>query len=892
MHDSIFTGALGIQQRCAPKAQGSCVDAARYKSSAELWDTLGALQAFVQQSRDDSMVHGSSIPSLSGVIVTWRVFVCIPHLQRGPGWTQQALARLLDWLTAPYVTASPNRAAHKPVGPPRDANSHGGLARTALEPGCGLGLAPRALSFPPHLQPQLRQLLAALPRCPKLYDSLDEHSRLLLHDLLSVLPRRCAMGTTTPALHGAGAAAAAAVRQLHGSGGSGSHPRPGAAGAGAEYQRRDSGRRTVYIGPWIRAALEASRLRFQSSVPPPPPPPPPSPSPQVDVAAAPPAQDPSASWPAERRAPLETEFVPQADAPHRVTLPHKRKPTAGGDGARDLRGVPWRPSNAGGVDAAAAAAHGDMGFPKKDAGWWWIPDLDLDPNLDLDRTSRGNPQDRYESGYALNPDLVTAPGLPGTGSASQTVPPAPSTPGARVDDDVCARRWGWRQDRSDGGLPYGQRPARPSEASVSELRRAREERQEALCTSSTVTEDDGADVAGEKNTEEEDQRQHQRVAVQKRTEEEEEEELGVDGPRAKRPRTGITAAVAVAAAAEPATLPLGTAADDNTTAAAAATAGTTVDPKASMEKFLRALQEVIGGGGGGGDDGGGGGGFGRAAAPSEVTSWRHLETLLEQCAAAGGTAAVMASGGDGVDGRSSAAAAFPPDVVRHIMRQLLTPRLSGAAARMLLSVAVLPAVAAVERVMPRPLQEALAAAAGGAHPRALTEAVLIPAVQWPQLTPGQAQLLVKAVTAGKPPLPPPLQSLLLRASSACGSVWSEPHVTLVHGLLEAAGEGLDQVALGLLCQGLHAAVRSNDNPHIQAGMTRSVPLCRLLLSLLTKYGNRLSVVQLRQLQEAAAAMSTFMTKPCMVKLQELMVAAAAAPGAGAVDGGVGGAWEL
>lgn len=59
-------------------------------------------------------------------------------------------------------------------------------------------------------------------------------------------------------------------------------------------------------------------------------------------------------------------------------------------------------------------------------------------------------------------------------------------------------------------------------------------------------------------------------------------------------------------------------------------------------------------------------------------------------------------------------------------------------------------------------------------------------------------------------------------------------------------------------------------------LAKSVALCRLLLSLLSKAGvsgaggGGLGRAELLQLQEAAGATNTFMTKACLAKLQELM----------------------
>ncbi|KAG2453335.1 hypothetical protein HYH02_001559 [Chlamydomonas schloesseri] len=251
-------------------------------------------------------------------------------------------------------------------------------------------------------------------------------------------------------------------------------------------------------------------------------------------------------------------------------------------------------------------------------------------------------------------------------------------------------------------------------------------------------------------------------------------------------------------------------------------------------------------------------------------TWQSLLAQAESCAARAAGAAAPAA----VVSTALAAAAagntaslslpLPPESVLVCARRLLTPALGGGAARLLLAAVVLPAVEAVERVMPKPLLEALCAAAGP-HPRPLTEAVLVPAAQRRGLSAGQSQLLLKASTAGSAALPRQLQAQVLVGVCAphVAAEWCEPQVALAQGLVEAAKQGLEQDTASAVAGGICAAARSNH-------LAKSVALCRLLLSLLSKAGGGvLGRAELKQLQEAAAATNTFMTKPCLAKLQEL-----------------------
>ncbi|KAG2495657.1 hypothetical protein HYH03_006257 [Edaphochlamys debaryana] len=273
-----------------------------------------------------------------------------------------------------------------------------------------------------------------------------------------------------------------------------------------------------------------------------------------------------------------------------------------------------------------------------------------------------------------------------------------------------------------------------------------------------------------------------------------------------------------------------------------------------------------------------------AAAGASSLPWERLESALEQCAGLG-----LGPGPDGPNAGPGAdcggglppllAAPLAPDAVHRIVRQLVTARLGGGAARLLLASVALPAVAAVERAMPKPLLDALACAAA-CHPRPLAEAVLAPAARRPGLSANGAQLLVRAATAGAAPLPGPLQALVLRAVAGAGPDWGEPHVNLAHKLLEAAEEGLDGESLTALARGAVAAQRS------QPPLGRSVVYCRLLLALSSRHagtgqglgpaGRGLAAAEVRALQEAAAATNTFLTKPTLAKLAEALAAAVAA----------------
>ncbi|GLC37205.1 hypothetical protein PLESTM_000554100 [Pleodorina starrii] len=716
-------------------------------------------------------------------------FLTLQATQRGPGWAQQTLQALLDWLSEPQVTALPHAPepyTHAQAGPPqhgagigashasKDGGDGGGGGDVSDPKGprphlLGLRLSPRALGFPQHLQPQLRQLLAAMPRCPKLYDRLDEQRRRLLQQLLAALPRGAAAAATTASGSGAaraatGVAAGTGRKATAGRGygmGYGSDWRPGQAAA------------------WVQAALQAARLRYERRPPPKPPQPPRLPQPQTQPGHV----------STEAVAPPAPATAPQVD------LRRRRECDGGGDGGGDdvYEGSP---------------GGGSSGACGEDGGWWWIPEEE-DPEI-----------------HALDPGSAKRDYLDSDSDAAMA-PPPPPPPGHDADTGGIA----------DAGEEGDEEGGATGNAAV-----------DGLETEKTDGKDEtaGGRASGDA------------VAL----------------PPAKRPRTvaaegapppatKTAAAVEQAAAGPPQPPP--TAVGAGAGAAGLAT---------SMDELLRALQEAVNGGG---DDGAGGAG-GHAAAPE---TWRRLEALLERCAASGVSYTATAAGDTAAAAAAAAApAALPADAVLLLVRQLVTPRLSGAAARLLLAAAVLPAVLAVERVMPRPLQEALTAA-GGHHPRPLAESVLVPAVQRPQLSVGQAQLLAKAATAGSHPLPRPLQALVLRAAAAVGSEWVEAHVAVVSGLVEAAKEGLDQETLDLVCQGLCAAARAQEHqnqtprqpPTARASSSSSpgcgVPLCRLLLSLLSRHGGALTAPQLRQLHEAAASTSTFLTKPCLTKLQEL-----------------------
>ncbi|GIL76952.1 hypothetical protein Vretimale_8588 [Volvox reticuliferus] len=726
--------------------------------------------------------------------------------ERGPGWVQETLPSLLDWLAEPYITAAPDNTRPiglydiAPVGQTSRRQAGVGFsygARSEIEGAGrwsdregGLGLAPRALSFPLLLQPRLRQLLEALSRCPKLYDGLDEHRRRLLRHLRAVLPRELVSNAagipavcTSSTAHGI-----ASVQAEHHRYGRGAHHTP---------EQRVSGS----VAAWIRAALSASRMRFSRSSAPL------QPRPQGPISAAATAPPPPATGAAVA--------LPQEDVTTTSGRPFgsrgrsepqvaKRRGLGEGANGPPRDGVFGSSRDRGGAGNdgdAGANANVDDGAEDGgevsvvgDSGWWWISDLNPSNSKRIYLPDDPDPEDPSDPDPDRDPEPDTLVVL------MPAVLEAPET--LRKDEDADKKaETSKAEDRimQTGPIASGTTAARQCMAATDITsppgKRRRKDYAEVPAVSAAPRPHAGEDIAG-------------------------------DGGGCREPY---------------------------------GTAGSA----ASIAEILRDLQDAVSSGCCGGQD-----------APPET--WLRLESRLEQAAGLWGS---RLSGGSSSSAASAEAettpTALPADTVLHIVRQLVTPRLSGAAARLLLGTAMLPAVVAVERVMPRALQEAMAAAAGP-HPRSLAESVLIPAVQRPDLTASQAQLLLKTATGGPHPLPWPLQALVLRAAAVAGANWCDSHLAVVQGLLDAVQGGLDPDTLGLLCQGLYYAVHGSqqqqheqNQKQQQRPMNRSVPFCRLLLSVLTKYGSTLDAVQLRQLQETTNGTSTFLTKPCLAKLQEL-----------------------
>ncbi|GLI65231.1 hypothetical protein VaNZ11_008715 [Volvox africanus] len=739
-------------------------------------------------------------------------FLSLQASQRGPGWIHEILPSLLDWLAEPYITAAPdntrptrlyglapiehNSRPREGLFLPYGARYEVGNMGAWSERKRGLYLAPRALSFPLPLQPRLRQFLEALSRCPKLYDSLDEHRQRLLRQLRAVLARELVSGAAaipavcTPSIaHGT-----ASVKVQHHRYGSGVRHT-------TEQEVPDR------VAAWIRAALNASRMHYSRSF----------------VALQPQPQRPISGLAALTAAVTgAAPAAPTAATGTAVALPHadatatsgntvesKGRPEqqlshrpgfgAGASGPPGHVGLgsigDWGGANDDGDAAAKANAdwsgggNGEVGIADE-ARWWWISDLDLP-----------------SSEWSYLPDSPH--------------PPEASDPNRDPETDMNVVVLPAVAETS-GVLEKGEDVDKRAE--TSELEDRAPIMQRGLMTRGKAT---GRQFTAATH-----------IAL----------------PPGKRRR--VDSAEVPAKATSPPPRP----------AAAEGTAGDIggcrephgpVGTVATRAEILQDFQDAVSSGCGGGLD-------------VRPETWRRLEARLEQAAGLWGSGVIGSSSAANTEATTTPTA-LPADAVLHIVRQLATPRLSGAAARLLLGTAMLPAVVAVERVMPRALQEAMTAAAGP-HPRSLTESVLIPAVQRPDLTAGQAQLLVKTVTAGPHPLPWPLQALVLRAAGSAGADWRDSHLAVVQGLLDAVQGGLDPDTLALLCQGIYSAVRGiqHRQQQKQYPMNRSVPLCRLLLSVLSKYGSTLDAIQLQQLQEVTNATSTFLTKPCLAKVQELI----------------------
>ncbi|GIL56723.1 hypothetical protein Vafri_12041 [Volvox africanus] len=694
----------------------------------------------------------------------------------------------------------------------------------------GLGLAPRAISFPLPLQPRLRQFLEALSRCPKLYDGLDERRQRLLQQLRAVLPRELVSGATAiPAICTSSIAHGPSSVQVQ-------HRRYGSGVRHTTEQKAPD-----HVAAWIRAALNASRMHYsRPSAALQPQPQRPIPGPAAPTAAAPTAAAPTAAAPtaavptaAAPTAAAPTAAAPTAAAPT-AAAPTAAVPTAAtgaavalpqaevtgtsgstaeskgrseqqltqrpgfGDGANGPPGHvvlgsrgDWAGAGANANADRSGGGSGEVAIAG-DAGWWWISDLDPPSSEWIYLPDSPHPREASDPDRDPETDMHVMPAVPEISGFLQK------------GEDADKRA---EISELEDSAPIIQRGAMtPGKATGRQ------------CTAAS-------DAAS---------------------------------PPGKRRRVG-PAEVPAKAISPPPRPPAaeGTAGDSGGCREPYGTMGTA----ATLAEILQDLQDAISRGCGGGQD-----------VPPET--WRRLEARLEQAAGLWGSRVIGSSGAANTEATTTPTA-LPADAVLHIVRQLVTPRLSGAAARLLLGTAMLPAVMAVERVMPRALQEAMTAAAGP-HPRSLTESVLIPAVQRPDLTAGQAQLLVKTATGAPHPLPWPLQALVLRAAGSAGADWRESHLAVVQGLLDAVQGGLDPDTLGLLCQGLYSAVRGGQHQqqeHQQQQkhpMNRSVPMCRLLLSVLSKYGGALDAVQLQQLQEATTATSTFLTKPCLAKLQELI----------------------
>lgn len=95
-------------------------------------------------------------------------------------------------------------------------------------------------------------------------------------------------------------------------------------------------------------------------------------------------------------------------------------------------------------------------------------------------------------------------------------------------------------------------------------------------------------------------------------------------------------------------------------------------------------------------------------------AWQSLQAQAETCAARAAAApSAVVSAALTAATSATESLPLPPDAVLMCLRKLLAPGLGGGAARLLLAAVVLPAVEAVERVMPKPLLEALGAAGAG-----------------------------------------------------------------------------------------------------------------------------------------------------------------------------------
>lgn len=180
-------------------------------------------------------------------------FLSTHAIQRGPGWTQQSLSLLLDWLAEPYIASlpyshhAPSSQATDPIrcGIKHEATgsfshnsmgAHAGCLAVSSRTLTGRRHPPRALAFPQLLKSQLRRLLVVLPHFPKLYDILDEHCRQVRTELLAVL--------------------------LQGVGASSDDVRCERSGAGF-CEEATSGRRLSCVTAWIRSVMAVSRLRHQ-----------------------------------------------------------------------------------------------------------------------------------------------------------------------------------------------------------------------------------------------------------------------------------------------------------------------------------------------------------------------------------------------------------------------------------------------------------------------------------------------------------------------------------------------------------------------------------------------------------------------------------------------------
>ncbi|GFR43816.1 hypothetical protein Agub_g4942 [Astrephomene gubernaculifera] len=793
---------------------------------------------------------------------------------QGPGWTRQALPRLLAWLTQPCIVhqapcpPSPPSAAATvqppPPPPPRSLQSAeecagdaallsnaaraGGGGEVGVGGAGGLILQPRLLGMPTALQPQIRNLLKAIRRSPRLYDNLDEQGRIALKRAIAALP----VPAPSQSAHAASA---------------GGHRGAGGGNWGGEGGNASSNSLLGWRRGWVAAALHSSRMQYtrygsRNS------------SSGVYGNKTCTAGDTSHRGPAEGPAPAAAVIAGWVEGGETVAV---------------------HGASSGGSSAGESLDDSSM-FPEDSSsdggGGWWLITQDA-------TAAPGTPSQADDGGFddgdselaASDAHTPLGPRQRGDGGDPAQPPDAPAAAAPHAAAPASGAGTGSGVDGGPGD--EGRRRRRRVSADMDEEdERTPGSPEDAAAAASSPVLHAAKPAAGEG-------RKRPRsppppaAAPPSRS-----PPLGVGGGAAGS-RGGARAAA-------------GRGAEDGGGDGAGGVVGGLKTLEAAWTELRGLLQDLTNTGADGEDSDAPPPPPPSAMPSSSSDPWRRLEALLEHCAAydtscngAAPAAAVTPP---------LLAAPLPPDTVLHVVRQVLTPRLGGAAARLALRVVALPAVAAVERVLPKALLEALKVAAAS-HPRPLAEVVLAPVAARPGLTAGQAQLLLKAATVPGPvggggggrgggarhgPLPPLLQALVLRSAAEAGSEWGEPHVALVLGLVEAAtaaaGTGqraaaghqahahgepsvggaaglLDPATLLAVCRGVCAAAR---NP----GLSRCVGLCRLMLLLVNKHAGSLGggagdggmgLAVLQEMREAAAATSNFMTKPCLNKIQELLL---------------------